>query len=127
MSSYVIKGGKRLNGVITNSGSKNASLPILATALLNPNPVTFYNIPDIEDVRTTLKILRILGCKITRKCDKITISSANLSKTEIPKELMHKLRSTVILAGALIGRFKEATFSFPGGYDIWLIHQTSLR
>lgn len=118
MSSYVIKGGKRLNGVITNSGSKNASLPILATALLNPNPVTFYNIPDIEDVRTTLKILRILGCKITRKCDKITISSANLSKTEIPKELMHRLRSTVILAGALIGRFKEATFSFPGGCNI---------
>lgn len=118
MSSYVIKGGRRINGVITNSGSKNASLPILATALLNPNPVTFYNIPDIEDVRTTLKILRILGCKITRKCDKITISSANLSKTEIPKELMHKLRSTVILAGALIGRFREATFSFPGGCNI---------
>lgn len=118
MSSYVIKGGKRINGVITNSGSKNASLPILATALLNPNPVTFYNIPDIEDVRTTLKILRILGCKITRKYDKITISSANLNKTEIPKELMHKLRSTVILAGALIGRTKEATFSFPGGCNI---------
>ncbi len=115
MSSYVIKGGKRLNGVITNSGSKNASLPILATALLNPNQVTFYNIPDIEDVRTTLKILRILGCKITRKYDKITISSENLYRTEIPKELMHKLRSTVILAGALIGRFREATFSFPRG------------
>ena len=113
MSSYIIEGGNRINGEIINSGSKNASLPILASAILNENPVTFYDIPDIEDVRTTLKILRILGCKVTIKCGKITIWSKNIKTYEIPKDLMHKLRSTVILAGALIARCKKATFSNP--------------
>ena len=118
MISYVINGGKELNGEIKNSGSKNSALPILATAILNPNPVVFYNVPDIDDVKTTLKILKVLGCKITRECDKITISSFNLKKTEIPEELMHRCRSTVILVGAIVGRMKRATFSFPGGCNI---------
>ena len=118
MLSYVINGGKELKGKIKNSGSKNAALPILATAILNPNPVVFYNVPDIDDVKTTLKILNVLGCKITRDCDKITISSYNLKKTEIPENLMHKCRSTVILVGAIVGRMKRATFSFPGGCNI---------
>lgn len=118
MISYVIKGGNKINGKIVNSGSKNSALPILATAILNPNRVTFYNVPDIEDVKTTIKILKFLGCKIHRKCDKISISSAEINKTEIPKELMNKCRSTVILAGALIGRYKKAKFSFPGGCNI---------
>lgn len=127
MLNFVIKGGTPLKGEIKNSGSKNASLPILATAILNPNPLTFFNVPNIEDVRTTLKILKLLGCKITRKYDKITISSRDMNKTEIPQELMHRARSTVILAGAIIGRFKNATFSYPGGCDIWWIRWTSLR
>ncbi len=118
MLSYIIEGGKKLNGEVYASGSKNASLPILATSILNPNPVTFYNIPDIEDIRITLKILEILGCKIIRNSGKITISSRDMKNTEIPKELMHKLRSTVILAGAIIGRFKKAKFSYPGGCNI---------
>ncbi|MBR3324872.1 MAG: UDP-N-acetylglucosamine 1-carboxyvinyltransferase [Clostridia bacterium] len=118
MLSYVIKGGNKLNGEVINSGSKNSALPILATSILNPNPVTFYNVPEIEDIKTTIKILRFLGCKIDKVCDKITISSCDINKTEIPEELMHKCRSTVILAGALIGRFKKASFSFPGGCNI---------
>lgn len=118
MLQYVVEGGYKLKGEIRNSGSKNASLPILATAILNPNPVTFYNVPNIEDTKTILKILRFLGCKVSRECDKITISSKNMKKTEIPEELMQKCRSTVILAGAILGRFKKATFSFPGGCNI---------
>lgn len=118
MLSYRIDGGNKLRGEVINSGSKNAALPILATAILNPKPVTFYNVPDIDDIKTTIKILRLLGCKIDRECDKITISSDKINKTEIPEDLMHRCRSTVILVGALIGRFKEATFSFPGGCNI---------
>ncbi len=118
MLSYIIKGGNRLSGEVINSGSKNASLPILATSILNPEPVTFYNVPDIEDTRITLEILKLLGCTVDKKSDRIEISSKNMNKTEIPKELMHKLRSTVILAGAILGRFKKATFSFPGGCNI---------
>ncbi len=118
MLSYIIKGGNKLYGKVKVSGSKNAALPIIATSILNEEPVTLYNIPDIEDTKITLDILKILGCKITRNHDKITICSKDMNKTAIPKELMHKLRSTVVLAGAIIGRFKEATFSYPGGCNI---------
>lgn len=118
MSSLIIEGGNKLNGEVVVSGSKNAALPILATAILNPNKVTFYNVPDIEDVRTTLLILKSLGCQIDRKCDKIAICSEKMRKTEIPNELMKKARSTVILAGALIGRYNKATFYIPGGCNI---------
>ena len=118
MLSYVIEGNNKIEGEIKASGSKNAALPIIATAILNPEPVTFYNIPNIEDTRITLKILKLLGCKITIDSGKITISSKEMCSKTIPKELMHKLRSTVILAGAILGRFKEATFSYPGGCNI---------
>ena len=118
MLSYVIEGENKLEGIVEASGSKNAALPIIATAILNPEPVTFYNIPDIEDTRITLKILKLLGCKVEAKDGKITISSKEINSKTIPKELMHKLRSTVVLAGAILGRFKEATFSFPGGCNI---------
>ncbi len=118
MLSYVIEGNNKIEGEIKASGSKNAALPIIATAILNPEPVTFYNIPNIEDTRITLKILKLLGCKIEIDSGKITISSKEMTSKTIPKDLMHKLRSTVVLAGAILGRFKEATFSYPGGCNI---------
>lgn len=118
MLSYIINGETKLSGEVNISGSKNASLPILATSILNTEPVTFYNVPKIEDTRITLEILKILGCNINTKSDKIIISSKNMKRTEIPKEYMNKLRSTVILAGAMIGRFKKAKFSTPGGCNI---------
>ena len=60
---YKIKGVKKLEGIVNISGSKNASLPILAASILNGKTATIYNLPDIKDVKTTLKILEILGCK----------------------------------------------------------------
>ena len=118
MLSYIIEGKAKLSGKVEATGSKNAALPIIATAILNPEPVTLYNIPNIEDTKITLEILKLLGCTVDKKNGKITICSKDMNKTTIPKDLMHKLRSTVVLAGAIIGRFKEATFAFPGGCNI---------
>lgn len=118
MPKFVISGGKKLVGEIQISGSKNAILPILAASILTKKQVTLYNVPDIEDVKTTIKILRFLGCKVSKKCDKIVISSANINKYQIPKDLMKKCRSSIILVGALIGRFKKAEFYAPGGCNI---------
>lgn len=118
MQSYIIEGKNKIEGTAIASGSKNAALPIIATAILNTEPVTFYNIPNIEDTRITLQILRILGCKVDVESGKISISSKNMHNKTIPRDLMHKLRSTVVLAGAILGRFKEATFSYPGGCNI---------
>lgn len=118
MLNYIVEGGKKINGEVMISGSKNASLPILATAILNKEKVTFYNVPEIEDIRITLEILKLLGCKVNKKYDKITISSRDMNRTEIPEDLMKKSRSTVILAGAILGRFKKAKFTYPGGCNI---------
>ncbi len=118
MSSYIIEGGNKLEGEVNISGSKNASLPIIAASILNGSVTRLYNIPNIHDTQITLEILKILGCKVTKKSDKIIIDSRNMKKTEIPEELMRQMRSSVVLAGAIIGRFKNATISYPGGCDI---------
>lgn len=118
MAQYIIEGGNKLEGELIASGSKNASLPIIAASILSGKTSILYNVPNIEDIETTLKILKYLGCKVDRKNGKIIINSSNVNKQEIPDNLMRKLRSSVILAGAIIGRFKEAVFSYPGGCDI---------
>ena len=118
MSSYIIKGGKKLEGEVCISGSKNASLPILAACILNGKVNKLYNVPDISDVRTTLNILSDLGCIVKRDKKKIIIDSGPITEKEIPDELMRKLRSSVILTGAMLSRFKEVTFTYPGGCDI---------
>ncbi|MCI8965687.1 MAG: UDP-N-acetylglucosamine 1-carboxyvinyltransferase [Clostridia bacterium] len=115
---YNIKGVKRLEGIVEISGSKNASLPILAGSILNGGVTKIYNLPDIRDVNTTLEILEILGCSISKKRNKVIIDSSKMNKSEIPENLMRELRSSVILAGAIIGRFKKAVFSYPGGCEI---------
>lgn len=99
-------------------GSKNASLPILAATVLNNGITKLYNVPNIHDTKVMLEILKSLGCKIKRSNDKIVVDARKIKKYEIPEELMRKMRSSVILAGALLGRFKQATFSCPGGCDI---------
>ena len=114
MSYYIISGGNKLEGEITISGSKNASLPILAACILNGKVNRLYNVPDISDVKATLNILEDLGCKVKKDKKRIIIDSGPIHKKEIPDELMRKLRSSVILSGAMIARFKEVTFTYPG-------------
>ena len=93
-------------------------MPILAASILNNGITRLYNVPNIHDTKVMIEILRNLGCKVKRVRDKIVIDSRGVNQYEIPEELMRKMRSSVILAGALIGRMKKATFSCPGGCDI---------
>ena len=118
MLSYIIEGGRRLEGEVTISGSKNASLPIIAASILSGKTTKLYHVPDIHDTRITLEILKHLGCKVKKNNGKIEIDSKHMDRHEIPEHLMREMRSTVVLAGAIIGRFKEAVFSYPGGCDI---------
>ncbi len=118
MRSYIIEGGRRLEGTVSISGSKNASLPIIAGSILSGKITRLYNVPNIHDTQITLKILQNLGCKVKKNNGKIEINSKQMNKTEIPEDMMRQMRSTVIMAGAIIGRFKEATFTYPGGCEI---------
>ena len=117
MSSYIIEGGRKLEGEIKVSGSKNASLPIIAASILNGKTTILYNVPNISDTATTLEILKVLGCKVKKNGNKIQIDSSSIQTQEIPDKLMRELRSSVILAGALLSRFKTAIFSYPGDCD----------
>ena len=118
MLKYIIKGGKKLEGTVKISGSKNASLPIIAACILNSGKSTLYNVPNIHDTKMMFEILKTLGGKVEKKNNKIIIDTSKISKYEIPEELMRQMRSSVILAGSLIGKYKKATFSYPGGCDI---------
>lgn len=115
---YIIQGGKDINGEVRISGSKNAALPILAASILNNGITELKNVPNISDIKIMLQILEKLGCKIQQKSDKIVINSKNINSFEIPKDLMHKMRSSVSIVGALIGRFGRCKFTYPGGCDI---------
>lgn len=127
MSSYIIEGGKRLDGKVKISGSKNSALPIIAATILNSGKTTLYNVPNIQDTQMMFKILKILGARVEKKKNKIIIDTTDINEFEIPQDLMNKMRSSVILAGALIGKYGKAIFSYPGDCDIWWIRRTSLR
>lgn len=118
MASYIIEGGCKLQGETYVSGSKNASLPIIAATVLNKGISKLYNVPDIHDTQMMIEILKELGCKVIKKTNKLIIDSSGVKNFEIPENLMHQMRSSVILAGALLGRYKRAIFSYPGGCDI---------
>jgi UDP-N-acetylglucosamine 1-carboxyvinyltransferase len=118
MLSYIIQGRARLEGEVKISGSKNASLPILAASILNAGITKLYNVPNIHDTQKMLEILELLGCKIKKKENKIIIDSSNIKKHEIPEHLMREMRSSVVLAGSLLGKYRTAIFSYPGGCDI---------
>ena len=118
MPKYIIKGDNKVNGEINISGSKNSALPIIAACILNDGVTTLYNVPKIRDTVGMFDILTRLGCKIKKNGNKVTIDSSKINKYEIDEKLMREMRSSVIIVGALISRFKEATFSYPGGCEI---------
>ena len=118
MSSYIIEGGKKLVGETYVSGSKNAALPIMAACILNKGISELYNVPNIQDVKKMLEILKELGCSVKKKENKIIINSTNVHNFEISEDLMKEMRSSVVIAGGLIGRYKKAVFSYPGGCEI---------
>ncbi len=118
MSSYIIKGGNKLEGTVKISGSKNAALPIIAACILNKGKTTLYNVPNIQDTQMMYEIIKILGGNVQKKKNKIIVDTSKIDKYEIPDTLMHKMRSSVIIVGAIIGKYKTATFSYPGGCDI---------
>jgi len=114
MQKYIIKGGEKLEGEVRISGSKNAALPIIAATILNSSKSTLYNVPDIHDTKMMFEILKSLGAKVEKRKNKVIIDTSKINKYEIPEDLMRQMRSSVILAGSLIGKYIKATFSYPG-------------
>ncbi len=76
------------------------------------------NCPNLSDVDAAIKILTFLGCSVVRENDTVIIDSSNIDKSEIPQELMHEMRSSIVFLGAIISRMNKAKLSFPGGCEL---------
>jgi UDP-N-acetylglucosamine 1-carboxyvinyltransferase len=115
MDKFVIKGGRRLEGELAVSGSKNAALPIAIASILSDDLSVIHNVPALADVKSMILILEVLGAK-PDLCDAVLrIDPSNCDKFEAPYDLVRKMRASVYALGALLGRLGRARVSFPGG------------
>lgn len=112
---YIVEGQAELKGKIRANGNKNAALPVIAASLLTDEEVTLRNIPDIEDIRIMIEIVKQLGAKVVKE-DKNTIKiKGGITNNIINTELGKKIRTSILFAGPLLARTGEAIFPPPGG------------
>lgn len=115
-----VTGGKRLWGEISVQGAKNSVLPVLAACYLANGQCAVHNCPILTDVDAAVKILRHLGCKVTRCGHTVYVDAEDACGFEISDELMHEMRSSVVFLGAMLAKTGKAELSAPGGCDIGL-------
>ncbi len=115
MDSIHICGGCPLHGETRIQGSKNAVLPILAAAVLVDGTVTLYNCPKIADVLCMVRLLQSVGCLVEWRAGKLTVDASHLCGGSLPEEYVTRMRSSVIMMGALLGRTGRVSISYPGG------------
>lgn len=119
MDKLLIEGGVPLKGEVAISGAKNAALPLLTAALLTREPVTFTNLPTLNDVGTMLKLLMQMGVRVTREAeDAVTLDASALDNPVAPYELVKTMRASILVLGPLVARAGEARVSLPGGCAI---------
>ena len=118
MGKFVIEGGKRLCGKIKAERAKNSVLPIIAASLLTEEEVVIKDCPDIADVKNMLAIVGELGVNYRIEDDNLIMKNDGLKKSCVSRELSRKLRSSVLLAGALVAVSRRAEIAFPGGCRI---------
>jgi UDP-N-acetylglucosamine 1-carboxyvinyltransferase len=118
MDKIIIEGGRRLEGTVRISGSKNAALPILFSALLTEGCSTFRNVPDLRDVDSTRMLLAHLGARVETEGGLVRIDAGGLNNPEAPYDLVRKMRASVLALGPLVARLKKARVSLPGGCAI---------
>ena len=112
-------GGPRLSGEVRISGAKNAALPILAATLLAEKPVVLQNIPSLNDVATTVRLLRRIGLDIDfNGHSRIGVTPSKIERFEAPYDLVKTMRASVLVLGPLLGRYGRADVSLPGGCAI---------
>jgi len=133
MDKFLINGPCKIKGKVSISGSKNASLPILAATLLFDKPVTIKNLPRVKDINTMLNLLRSLGSKIILSRDKKTAKIINKKnmKTFASYSLVKTMRGSILVLGPLVAKHHKSKTSLPGGCLIGArpvnYHLTALR
>lgn len=119
MDKFIIHGGKPLHGQVEISGAKNAAVAIVAATILADGPCTLENVPEISDISMCIRILYEMGAdvKIINK-NTIQIDTKGITEPTVPYELARMMRASSYFLGTLLGRFKQARVSMPGGCDL---------
>lgn len=115
MDKLIVEGGHPLEGTVNVSGSKNASLPILAATLLTDEPVRISRVPDVSDTNYMLQILSQLGASVERSSGTVRIDSADGISSSASYEQVRKMRASICLLGPMMARMKRCTLPLPGG------------
>ncbi len=118
MDKLLIQGQKRLNGEVTISGAKNAALPILIASILTDGKLTLTNVPRLNDILTTQKLLKVLGVEVESHQDEFILSAHSIKSFDAPYDLVKTMRASILVLGPLLARFGQATVSLPGGCAI---------
>ena len=119
MDKLHITGGIALEGEVRISGAKNATLPILAGALLADGPVTIGNVPHLRDVTTTIELLGRMGVTVTiDERMRIEVDPSTIREYFAPYDLVKTMRASILVLGPLLARFGRADVSLPGGCAI---------
>lgn len=119
MDSFIIEGGASLNGEVTISGAKNAALPILLSSILSSTPITISNVPKLNDIYTSIKLLKQLGADVEwNSDDSVVINASKINDFKASYELVKTMRASILVLGPLLSRFGHAEVSLPGGCAI---------
>lgn len=118
MYKYIIRGGNKIEGRLAINGAKNAILPIMAATILNESISIIHNVPNISDVNMMIKILESIGCKVSFEGETLVVDSSNITSKEIDEKYVRKMRSSIIIMGAMVGRLDYTKISYPGGCAI---------
>ena len=115
-------GGTPLKGEVVIAGAKNAALPILCASLLCDEPITLRNVPDLQDVRTMLKLLQEIGVTVSfpyaNNRNHVVLNAANIKSSEATYEMVKTMRASILVLGPLLARMHSAKVSLPGGCAI---------
>ncbi|HTY20907.1 MAG TPA: UDP-N-acetylglucosamine 1-carboxyvinyltransferase, partial [Geobacteraceae bacterium] len=118
MDKLIIRGGKKLTGEVTVSGSKNAALPIFISTILAPGLNEISNVPFLRDINTTIKLLETIGAAVEGKGNIVRIDTSTVNSHEATYDLVKTMRASVLVLGPLLARFGRARVSLPGGCAI---------
>ena len=110
-----VAGSNKLNGEVDIQGSKNAALPILAATVLINGVTRLDKCPKISDITHMTNIMQAIGCKTHWEGSSLIVDSSTIKTSTVPAEHVKKMRSSIIMMGALLGRTKEVTITYPGG------------
>lgn len=115
MDRFLIEGNRVLNGTAACSGAKNATLPLMAAALLAEGTTVIEGVPNLQDIRTMAMVLRVIGADVQFEGDKLKIDASHVNFWEAPYELVRKMRASFYVLGPLVAKFGKAKVSLPGG------------